>query len=290
MSDAAAASGGEGVRASVIMGCKDQAHYLSQAMSSVLDDAPADIELIAIDDGSTDETMAVLERFAAADPRVIVLQHERSEGLAACLNECARRARGEYLIRMDADDVSLPGRIEAQLDFLDAHPEVGVVGGWIEFMDVEGAYMRTRVYPASDEELRRIMLRVSPFAHPATALRKSCFDAVGGYDETMIAAHDLDLWFKLSRVTRFANLQRPVLRYRVHHYSMTANLLFRTQRNSIWFRLRAILRHGYRPSALDLLFIAGEIVTLLLPLPVRWKFALFEWVRDHFAVRDTGER
>ena len=269
------------------MACRNQERFIREALSSVLADADEDLELIAADDGSTDGTAAVLAEFAAGDARVVLLSTETPTGPARTRNLCARHAHGEFLVIMDADDVNLPGRIQNQVEFLEAHPDVGVVGGSIEMIDENGDFLGTRTYPGGDADIRRVLLKVTPFAHPATAIRRTVFESVGGYDPTLDYAEDLDLWFRLGKITQFANLQRPVLRYRFHRRSTTSRSALRMQLRSVKFRLAAIFRYDYPWTVGDILFNLGAAATF--PFPLRLKLKLFEWVRSH-VVSSRGGR
>jgi len=263
---------------SIIMACRDSARYLGTAIESLLADAPHDSEVIILDDGSTDDTPHILTHAADRDSRITLLRNEQPQGVAVGRNRCARAASGKYLVQMDADDVVIPGRIRAQVQFLDAHPDVGVLGGAIELIDARGKKFRTRSYPAHDSQIRAIMYRVSPFAQPAVTMRRELFLQAGGYEPSYLFAQDLDLWLRLAKVTRFANLMQPVLQYRVHGRSTTARFIRRIQLRSARLRLKAMVNHGHRPSLVDLVFIFGTVAATILPLPAVLR--VFEWIRD----------
>ena len=193
-------------RLSIVIATRNNARYLRIAIDSVLADTPEESEVIILDDGSTDDTPSILEHAANKDKRIRLLRHEQPQGVSISKNRCASFARGEYLVNMDSDDVIIPGRIRAQVHFLDSHPDVGVLGGAIELIDVRGKPIRTRSYPIQDAQLRAIMYRVSPFAHPAVTMRRDLFLQAGGYEPSYLFTQDLDLWLRLAKVTKFANL------------------------------------------------------------------------------------
>jgi glycosyltransferase involved in cell wall biosynthesis len=259
------------------MACRDSAQYLGTAINSLLADAPRDAEIIVLDDGSRDETARIIQTAAASDTRITFLRNECPMGVAIGRNQCAEAAQGEYLVQMDADDVVIPGRIAAQVRFLDDHPEVGVLGGAIELIDARGRTFGTRSYPVDDVQIRSIMYRVSPFANPAVAMRRELFAQIGGYEPRYLYAQDLDLWLRLAKITKFANLNQEVLQYRVHGRSTTAKFIRRIQVRSARLRLRAMIEHGYRPSIVDLVFIFGTVLATVLPLPAILR--VFEWIR-----------
>src|SRR5688572_19220137 len=151
---------------SVVIPAYNAERYLPEAVESILRQTFQDFEVIAIDDCSTDGTWGVIQSFAAKDPRVRAYRNDRNLGIAGNRNKGVGLARGKYLLWQDADDVSVPGRLEKQFRFMESHPDVGIVGGYIELFR-GGAALGVRKYPADDASLRRCIFRYSPVAQPA---------------------------------------------------------------------------------------------------------------------------
>lgn len=186
-------------RVSVLLPAHNAAPYLEEAVASVLAQTFQDFELLLIDDGSTDQTPEIATRLAASDPRIRLIRQEQS-GLVAALNHGLALARGEYLARMDADDRSLPTRFAAQVAFLDANPEVAVVGGWGRLIDRNGHSFGEKVPPTAGAKIQRMLSHGrSPIIHSAATLRRSALEEVGGYDPGYPHAEDLALWLRLTR-------------------------------------------------------------------------------------------
>jgi glycosyltransferase involved in cell wall biosynthesis len=185
------------------------------AVASILAQTYQDWDLIVVDDGSTDGTLAILEALAAGDARIRVLRNTVNRGLAASLNVAWSHASGALLARMDADDVSYPDRLRRQVEFMAAHPEVAVLGTGIELMDSEGRLLGCALRPEWHEELQKRMYKENPFAHPSVIMRRSFLEAQGGYDWRLRWAEDSDLWLRGYRQFRYHNLQVPLVRYRV---------------------------------------------------------------------------
>jgi GT2 family glycosyltransferase len=201
---------------SVVMAVRNGAAYLAEALQSIQRQTLLDLELIVVDDGSTDRTPRILADFASGDDRIRVLRLEKS-GVSAALNRACAEARSTYLARMDADDVALPERLALQVAFLKAHPDVVVVGGAGIFTDERGLELGVSPYPETDAEVAEILdSGRSPVIHPSVTMARKAFRAVGGYRSIVDGAEDYDLWLRMSSHGRITNIPEPVLRYRIH--------------------------------------------------------------------------
>jgi hypothetical protein len=190
--------------------------FLSEAIESILNQTFRDFEFIIINDGSRDGTAPILESHQKRDPRLHVFTQE-NKGLIASLNRGCGLARGRYIARMDADDMSLPDRLERQVRFMDDHDNVGLLGGAVQVIDDQGSRLQL-VHPPQDDETIRSALRSFsfPIFHPAVVMRKQAFDAAGGYRTQFMHAEDYDLWLRIIEGWKVANLPAVVLRKRVH--------------------------------------------------------------------------
>src|SRR5439155_898083 len=180
----------------------------TDADRSVLTQTAGDLELIVIDDGSTDATTEILARVGDARLRV---ERQARLGLTRSLNRALGLARGALVARLDADGLAVPERFARQRAFLDAHPDVGLVGTGAGEVDAAGREVGVVVPLADDAAIRRTLIRRNPFVHSSVMLRREAVLRVGGYDETLPVAQDYDLWMRLSRVTRLANLPEPLV-------------------------------------------------------------------------------
>lgn len=206
-------------RVSVLMSVYNGERYLAEAVESILNQTFTDFEFIIVDDGSTDGTCVCLDAFR--DQRIVRLRNETNIGLRRSLNKGLKLARGEYVARMDADDVSLPRRLEAQVAFMDAHPEVGVVGCAIRCIDSSGFTIRKVCHPTGHGPILWQLFFYTPIAHPTAVYRRAIVERVGGYDPSFAHAEDRDLWRRVSSVARLANLRETHLLYRVHSASVS---------------------------------------------------------------------
>ncbi|MDX6664216.1 MAG: hypothetical protein QOG68_422 [Solirubrobacteraceae bacterium] len=200
---------------SVVMPVYNRADILSVAASSVLNQTYRDLELVVADDGSTDDTEAVVARLRAADPRVVYLQLEH-HGITPTLNAGIAGAKGRYIARMDSDDICLPERLALQVELLESDSSIGVVGGQMRCTGMTGTRWWPATYPCDDAEIRSRLHQMNPFGHPAAMIRRQAFEAVGGYRTACLHAEDYDLWVRMLAGWKGANVSQQVLIYRVH--------------------------------------------------------------------------
>ena len=190
--------------------------FLEQAMESILRQTFSSFELIVIDDGSSDRSAAIAEEVASADQRVRVLRRPH-DGLSATLNAGIAAARGEYIARMDADDISLPDRLQKQVAYLDAHPACVAAGTWIEVTDEAARHIGLKTFARTHDAISAALLRgVSAIAHPTVVVRRDILRDAGGYDARRYPSEDLDLWFRLAEEGELANLGEALLQHRRH--------------------------------------------------------------------------
>jgi glycosyltransferase involved in cell wall biosynthesis len=200
---------------SVLLAAHDDSAFLGEAIDSVLGQSLRDLELIVVDDASTDETPALLD--AIPDERLRVVWNEEQSGLAASLNRALDLAGGQYFARLDADDVALPERLERQVERLRAEPRCAVVGTAIVDLDGDGRPGVTHVLPGGATQLRWHALFSSPFFHPTVLVDREVLDVHGlRYDPEYLESEDYDLWTRLFAFADGANLKAPLVLKRVH--------------------------------------------------------------------------
>ena len=198
---------------SVIMGVRNGGAELSPAVNSILAQTVHKFEFVICDDGSTDDTRTRLGRYALQDSRVCVLHNAENRGLAAALNQCFRLAKGQYIARMDADDLSAPQRLERQIAYLEQHPEVAFVG-CVAHLKRNGAPVGIRSFP--ERPTVRDFYMTQPFLHPTLVFRREALEAVGGYceDRHCVLCEDYDLLLRLYAKGFYgANLQEALFTY-----------------------------------------------------------------------------
>jgi glycosyltransferase involved in cell wall biosynthesis len=202
------------VALTVLLPVRNGAAYLDEAIASICGQTFRDFELLVIDDGSDDESPAILAKHAAADGRVRALANPGA-GLIAALNFGLRSASTELVARMDADDIALPTRFERQMARMAAEPDLLVLGTATRRIDARGNQLEVATPPADPADVARVLERVNAIAHPTVVMRRSAVEAVGGYRRAYLRAEDYDLWLRLAERGKLANLQEPLLEYRI---------------------------------------------------------------------------
>jgi glycosyltransferase involved in cell wall biosynthesis len=215
---------------SVILPVYNAEKFLEEAIESVLAQTFYDFELIAINDGSTDSSLAILERFSLADKRVRVISRENL-GLIKTLNQGIELAQGDLIARMDADDICQPNRFECQVEFLAKNPDIVCVGAQIQLIDVNGRQIMGMQGPLDHEDIDAANYsgKSHGIVHPTALIRLSALRLIGGYRSVFRHAEDIDLWLRLAEVGRLANLPVSLLKYRQHLNSIGYRYRFEQQ-------------------------------------------------------------
>jgi len=200
------------LKASVVMAVRNGEGHLSCAVDSVLAQTFSDFEFIIVDDGSTDRTLSLLNDYARRDSRIRVLECQSEyPGQSEPANLGIGAAQGEYICRTDADDVSVPTRLERQIGVLESQPETGLVAGWAKLVDPSGTELAAWTCPQSPHLIAWRLCFGNPLAHSSVTFRRKVFEAVGGYDVQSFYCEDFDLWCRLSRQTQLACIQQEVV-------------------------------------------------------------------------------
>ncbi len=254
---------------SVIMPAYNVERYISEAIESILHQSFSDFEFIIVDDHSSDRTLDVVKSFARRDARIRYLSNARNMRRAAASNVGIALARGVFVAVMDADDIAMPERLEKQVRFLDAHAEVGAVGGAMVLMTPDGRVTGERRYRISDAAIRKGIFKYNPFCHPSVMMRRSLVLEAGLYDPHYATAEDYDLYFRLGKVAKFANLAEVLLRYRVRENGSLMSNLRATEVASLRIRKKYFVEYGATLS--DRIYCAVHQMSLyILPARCRW--------------------
>lgn len=238
---------------SVLMPVFNGEKYLRDAVESILAQTYRPFELIVVDDGSKDHSLNILKEYQAVDNRIQICCHPNNMGVVAALNTGIEHTRGEYVARMDADDISLPKRLEKQVSFLEAHPEIGLVGSFGEMIKANGSHLIDISMPASPVLILWSFCFYNPILHPSVCMRRSLVFQAGGYrnlvnDGEKGFPEDYDLWVRMIRLSGFSNLPEHLVKLRQHDTNLTNT------------DLNTILQLSAEPSHLHIEYVLGREV------------------------------
>lgn len=223
------------------------ARYLAEALDTVLAQTHQDFELICVDDGSTDDSLDILHRYAAQDPRVRIITRPNT-GICGALNDGLSAARGRYIARMDGDDWCEPTRFARQVAYLDTHPDCVAVGSWVRRADCYGSPAGDQQPPLDHETIDAALLRGDGGAliHATLMMRHDALIRIGGWDGRFDWVEDLDLFLRLTEAGRVANLPEYLYTYRRHIDSVCA-----TKNDIMYPRLAEVLKNAYARRGID---------------------------------------
>ncbi len=210
---------------SVVIPVRNGEKYLSQAVESVLAQTHRDLELLIIDNGSTDRSLEIMMRYARMDERIRVLLRP-DRGVAAAANCGLEEARGEWIARLDCDDIFLPEKLEKQVAFIRKNPDARIVGTLGYFINDAGRIIGlvNTDGPFTKEEFEDMAARGEPvfFIHSSTLMHRETMLAIGGYREQFVQAEDIDLWVRMAEKGHLLlKVPEPLIMYRIHRGSLT---------------------------------------------------------------------
>ena len=201
------------VKISVLLPVRNAERYVGMAIESILSQTYGDFELLALDDGSSDRSFQILRDYEVRDDRVRVFSRE-NRGLVYTLNELIAKARGQYLARMDADDISLAKRFEHQVEFLESHRDHVMVGGFHELINGDNQRIGIIKHPLNHNDIDNLHLKgFCCFSHPSVMLRTPIVRKLKGYSQQFEAAEDLELWLRMAEHGKIANIPEVLIQY-----------------------------------------------------------------------------
>ncbi|PIS09362.1 hypothetical protein COT75_01650 [Candidatus Beckwithbacteria bacterium CG10_big_fil_rev_8_21_14_0_10_34_10] len=237
---------------SVLMPVYNQEEFLDEAIQSILKQSFNNFEFLILDDGSKDNSFKIVKSFK--DKRIKVFRNKKRNGLAKSLNILIKESKGEYLARMDGDDISLKDRLKKQVEFLDKNKLIVILGCWAKIIDSQGRNIGQFKYPTEDKVIRNNILSYNPFVHSSVMMRKEIFKKIGGgYNEGLFYSQDYDLFLRIAAKYACANLAEYLLKFR-----WLPNFKKQKQQNKLALKIRfkAIKDGDYS---------WGEIIKLIKP-------------------------
>jgi glycosyltransferase involved in cell wall biosynthesis len=235
--------------------------FLRPAIESILCQTFGDFEFVIVDDGSTDGSEQIIRSYG--DVRIRLLRNGENSGITKSLNYGIDSAIGEYICRMDADDVSVKDRLEKQVTFMDSHPGIALAGSGVVLIDAMGKETGTEHFPLSQRDIKRRIFVHNPFAHSTVIIRSAVLQHCGKYDTRFLHNEDYDLWLRIAAQYPVANIEEPLVLRRIHEQNITVEkeselvrYRMKTIRNAIFqyykkplysvYLIRPFLAYAYR--------------------------------------------
>ena len=194
-------------KVSIIIPTYNQSQYLEEAMESVLNQTYQNIEIIIVDDGSTDNTSEVVKSF---DNKIIYIP-QKNKGASSARNAGIKKAQGQYVAFLDSDDMWIKNKLEKQIKFIQNNPEIGLLGtGCYQMVDINKMIYK-KIFPAKNEILQKDLIKYNPFIQSSVIIRKDIFNDIGLYDEKFKESEDYDLWLRIAQKYKVANIQEALV-------------------------------------------------------------------------------
>ncbi|MFC1659815.1 glycosyltransferase family 2 protein, partial [Pseudomonadota bacterium] len=201
---------------SVIIPCYNAEKYLSEALDSIIKQTFKDIEIICVDDCSTDKTNTILQKYAKKDKRIKIFKNKKNTGIAGTLNLAISKTNpnSKYIARMDSDDIALPNRLKEQWNYMEKNPDMDISGTWFKIFAFRNEIIKL---PTEHKDIVKRLFELCPFGHPTVIFRKSFIDK-NNMTYRNVTSEDYDLWARcfVEYKAKFGNLNKVLLKYRIH--------------------------------------------------------------------------
>ena len=265
---------------SVVMPVYNAEPYIAQAIDSILSQTYQNFEFIIVDDASTDASFEIIQKYARKNKRIKVLQNNKTSGVSITVKKALDICKGDFIARMDADDISYPTRFEKQISYLLSNPKTVAVGGQCLLINKNGRKTGEKKFPVTFEEIYRYIFHFVPLQQPTLMINKTRLprDFVFYYDG-MNTAEEVELIFKLFIYGRVENLADTILKYRIHKGNTSLKNIKKTFLLTLLSRFKGVIFYGYRPTPEGIIVTLTQTIVVLL-LPKKMILDLYNFARD----------
>lgn len=256
---------------SVVMSVYNGMPYLKEAVDSILAQSYKNFEFIIVDDASIDGTWKYLR--GLKDKRIKLIKNKKNLGLALSLNKALRQAHGDYIARMDADDISYPVRLKKQLDYLERNKKVDLCGSWATLINDDGAVVgKNRKNPLNDDDLKKLLSIYPTIIHPTFFAKREFFVKTGGYKDKFDGAEEYDLLCRAKRDFVYANIAKELIYWRLRDTRRSIQMMDKMYKLDIKIKRDNLMRDGISLYGLYG-YLKMLFVNFLVPLPIKLKIA-----------------
>lgn len=262
---------------SIIMPAYNAEKFIKYAIESIMIQSYQNWELICINDSSIDSTAKILSYYQKLDNRIKVYKNKTRKGVGFSLNIGLEKARGKFIARMDADDISSPERISKQVEFLTENKRVVACGGQIAMINENNEIFACKYFPTDSQTLYKMIMKLIPLQHPSIMVHSKTIKNYR-YDVRLRVAEDVDMLFYLLSKGKINNLKDIIYQYRKHNESNSYSNIKKTFYVTFLNRFKAIIKYGYKPSLEGILISIFELIAVTF-LPSKIILNIFEAVR-----------
>lgn len=269
---------------SVILPVFNAQDYLVSCLESIINQTYQNWELIAVDDASSDASFFALQEYSKRDGRIKVFWNSENKGVGFTFDRGVSKAKGDFIVRMDADDVSYPERIAKEVKFLQENPDVVAIGGQADLIDIYGQKIGKKTFPTDSDELYKMLFYAIPMQQSSIMINKSKLPDDFSWGDGWKVAQDLHMYFKLVKYGKIANLEDHLIGYRIHPHGISQRNPKETFRATLRARKLGVLDYGYRPTLKGWMIHATQVLMVYLT-PNFLIYPLYNFLR-RFVVRD----
>lgn len=265
---------------SVVMPVYNAGEFIVESIESILNQTYGNFEFIIVDDASTDNSYEIAKHYADRDPRITLLRNRTNQGVSITVKRAIRKAKGTYLARMDADDISHPTRLEKQVKYLMFHLQTVAVGAQCQIINEYGEVTGKKTFPLEFEKIYRYIFTFVPLQQPSLMIARTRLPKnFEFYHDGMNTAEEIELIFKLFTYGRVENMPEYLLQYRIHSHNTSFKNLRQTFYLTLISRIKSVSNYGYKPHFMDILINIMQL-TVISILPQRTSLWLYRQIRN----------
>ncbi len=264
---------------SILIPTYNSVDFVEDTVRSIMNQTYTNIEIVIVDDASTDGTMKILEKLSKEDKRIKLSQNKKNLGITDNMNNGIHKCNGKYIAILDGDDWAYPYRIEEQVKLMEKDEEVVLCAGYMDICDENLNVKTTRTYPLKDKEIRRAMVKYDPISHPSSMWRKDALLKTDLYSKNFPICRDYDLIVRISKFGKYENVPKSLIKYRVRKDSETGKKIRQTQLYSFYIQMKAVFEYSFKFTFTDGIFLVLRLIaTVILPT------SLQRFIANNFSV------
>lgn len=265
---------------SILITTYNSADFVEDTVRSIMDQTYKNIEIVIVDDSSTDNTVKTLRKLSKEDERIKLFMNKKNLGVPKNMNKGINKCNGKYIAVLDGDDWAYPYRIEEQVKFMEEHTDIVLSSGYMDICNEELKSKTIRRYPLSDTEIREAMVRYDPISHPASIWKREALIKTGLYNSNFPICMDYDLIVRISEFGKYANIPKPLIKYRVREKSETGRKIRQTQMYSFYIQMKAVFEYSFKFTFGDGIFLTCRLIaTVILPAHIQ------RYIANHFPTK-----